>query len=95
MPRNYEQSFPKDIPEEYRFNHQLIIPYVEMTVSAQCTLHCKDCANFMQYYDKPEPMNVENVIAWTNAFLEAVDYIVRFRVMGGGGINAKRSARGA
>lgn len=83
MPKNYEQSIPKDVLTQYCLNHLLIIPYVEMTVSAQCTLHCKDCANFMQYYDKPEPMNLENVLAWTNAFLDAVDYVKTFRVMGG------------
>lgn len=83
MPKNYKESLPKDVLEEYCINHLLIIPYVELTISAQCTLHCKDCANFMQYYDKPAPMNLDNVLAWTNAFLEAVDYIIRFRVMGG------------
>lgn len=83
MPKTIEQSLSKDFLAEFCLSHLLIIPYVEMTVSAQCTLHCKDCGNFMQYYDKPEPMNLDNVIAWTQAFIEAVDYIKKFRVMGG------------
>ena len=83
MPKKYEQLLSKDFLAEYCLNHLLIIPYVEITVSAQCTLHCKDCGNFMQYYDKPSPMNLDNVIAWVDAFLEAVDYIKIFRVMGG------------
>lgn len=83
MPKNLEQSLSKDFLAEFCLSHLLIIPYVEITISAQCTLHCKDCGNFMQYYDKPDPMNLDKVIKWTKAFMEAVDYIRTFRVMGG------------
>lgn len=83
MPKNYEQLLSKDMLAEYCLNYLLIIPYVEISISAQCTLNCKDCSNFMQYYDKPNPMNLENVLAWASAFIEAVDHIRTFRVMGG------------
>lgn len=83
MPKNYSQSISKDVLAQYCLNNILIIPYVEITVSAQCTLHCKDCSNFMQYYEKPSPMNLKEVLAWICAFLDAVDCVRLFRVMGG------------
>lgn len=61
----------------------LLIPYVEITISPQCTLHCCDCANLMPLYKKAMPMNTEDCIAWTTKFIEAVDHILTFRVMGG------------
>lgn len=61
----------------------LLIPYVEITVSPQCTLHCSDCANLMPLYKKPAPMNTDDCISWTRGFLESVDHIMTFRVMGG------------
>ena len=61
----------------------LIIPYVELCISPQCTLRCRDCANFMQHYNKPQPMDLEQVWSWVTAFLESVDHVMTFRVMGG------------
>lgn len=61
----------------------LLIPYVEICISPQCTLNCRDCANFMQYYYKPQPMNLEQVWSWIDAFLEAIDAALTVRVMGG------------
>ena len=61
----------------------LIIPYVELCISPQCTLRCRDCANFMQHYHKPQPMDLEQVWSWVTAFLESVDHVMTFRVMGG------------
>lgn len=67
-------------------NPPLIIPYVEVCISAQCTLNCRDCANFMQTYanmGRAKPMDIEAVKSWVVSFIEAVDHILTFRVMGG------------
>ena len=69
--------------EMARVNPPLILPYVEVCISPQCTLHCRDCANFMQHYDKPKPMDLPVVKSWIDALLESVDHILTFRVMGG------------
>ena len=66
-----------------RINPPLILPYVEVCISPQCTLRCRDCANFMQHYDKPKPMDLAAVKSWIDALLESVDHILTFRVMGG------------
>lgn len=36
--------------EMVRNDPPLIIPYVEVTISPQCTLNCANCANLMQHY---------------------------------------------
>ncbi len=64
-------------------NPPLIIPYVEITVSAQCTLKCVDCSNLMPYYTKANEMDLEACKQWVFKFLEAVDHVLMFRVMGG------------
>ncbi len=64
-------------------NPPLIIPYVEITVSVQCTLKCVDCSNLMPYYTKPTEMDLEACKQWVSHFLEAVDHVLMFRVMGG------------
>lgn len=61
----------------------LIIPHVEICISPQCTLHCRDCANFMQFYHKPQPMDLEQVWSWIDAFLEAVDHVMTLSLIGG------------
>lgn len=69
--------------EMVRRDPPLLIPYVEVCISPQCTLNCRDCANFMQYYYKPQPMDLERVWSWVTAFLDAVDLVFTLRVMGG------------
>lgn len=66
-----------------RINPPLILPFVEVCISPQCTLRCRDCANFMQYYDKPKPMDLPTVKSWIDALLESVDHILTFCIMGG------------
>lgn len=69
-----------------KVNPPLLIPYVEVCISAQCTLNCRDCANFMQTYAahrKAKPMDIDAVKSWLSAFIESVDHIMTLRVMGG------------
>lgn len=66
-----------------QINPPLILPYVEVCISPQCTLKCRDCANFMQHYHKPKPMDLEVVKSWIVGLLEAADHILTLRVMGG------------
>lgn len=77
--------------EMARINHPLIIPYVEVCISAQCTLKCRDCANFMQHYHKKaQPMDLEAVKSWITAFVASVDHIITLRLMGGEPLMQKR-----
>lgn len=61
----------------------LFFPQVEIALTTRCTLRCKDCSNLMQYYEKPKDCSFEiNMISVSN-FLDAVDYVDRFILLGG------------
>lgn len=66
-----------------REDEPLIIPYAEIAVSMQCTLSCRDCCLMVPHYHHPEAMDAAAVLAAAEAFLEAVDRVIEFRVMGG------------
>lgn len=62
-----------------------ILPYMEQMLTSRCTLHCRYCANLMQYYHKEQHLDwtLEECISNLDRLLECVDYIVWFRLLGG------------
>ncbi len=57
---------------------------VEIVLTKRCTLRCKDCANFMQYYQNlPERLDHDVVIQSVKRLLEAVDGVAMFKLLGG------------
>lgn len=61
----------------------LIIEHLEVVVTEKCTLRCKDCANLMQYYNKPENISKDEIIPYLDRLIQCVDYIVELRFLGG------------
>ncbi len=61
----------------------LIIGHVEIVVTEKCTLRCKDCANLMQYYTKPEDIDIDDIIFSFDHFLTLIDTLVELRILGG------------
>jgi len=62
--------------------------YVEMSITTRCTLKCKDCglfnANYYTNGDKrPENFNTKMLISDMKNFLDAIDEIFTFRLIGG------------
>lgn len=62
---------------------KLIVRHCEMVLTEKCTLRCKDCANFMQYYENPENLNVEQIIEKFDLFLKTIDKLLELRLIGG------------
>lgn len=56
---------------------------VEINLTKRCTLRCRDCANLIQYYDKPDRLDADVVIRSVKRLLSAVDGIAMFKLMGG------------
>ena len=61
----------------------LFFPQVEIALTTRCTLRCKDCSNLMQYYEKPKDCSFEINMTSVSNFLDAVDYVDRFILLGG------------
>lgn len=59
------------------------VPYTELPLTMRCTLRCKECANLMQYYEKPYDVPLEVNIAAMEKLLECVDGIFLFGLIGG------------
>ena len=62
---------------------ELIVGHVEVVLTEKCTLRCKDCANLMQYYEKPENLEVNGIIQSFDKFLTTIDILLEMRLLGG------------
>jgi len=68
--------------ENYEKN-ALVINHCEIVVTEKCTLRCRDCANLMQYYKKPESFDIGEIIHDFNNFLQTIDILCELRILGG------------
>lgn len=63
--------------------HRLEIPHIEMSITTRCNLRCKDCGNLIPFYQHPVDFEVKQLIQDVDDFLNNVDRVHRFIVMGG------------
>lgn len=56
---------------------------VEIMITERCSLHCLDCANLMQYYQKPQHRPLAEVTAEIDAFCRCLDEVPELRLIGG------------
>lgn len=61
----------------------LVIQHCEIVVTEKCSLRCKDCANYMQYYTRPEDISMESIIRSFDNFLSCIDMLCELRLLGG------------
>lgn len=61
----------------------VVITHCELVLTERCTLKCRDCANLMQYYERPEQMDIDELILTFHRFLQSVDGLVELRLLGG------------
>ena len=61
----------------------LFLRSVDIMITEKCSLKCKDCANLMQYYKKPQDGNLEGIISSVEWLLNVVDGVYEFRLIGG------------
>ncbi|MCR4655224.1 MAG: radical SAM protein [Lachnospiraceae bacterium] len=61
----------------------LYVGGVEINLTKRCTLRCRECANLIQYYEKPDRIPAETVIRSIRKLLSVVDGIAMFKLLGG------------
>ena len=59
------------------------IKYIDIVVTERCSLKCRDCANLMQYYQKPQNSDLNILFKSLDRMIQSVDRIYEFRVIGG------------
>lgn len=63
--------------------HYIYIRQVELVLTTRCSLRCKECANLMQYYDKPYEIKKETIEAEINNLLKNIDELHTVVLVGG------------
>ena len=63
---------------------------IDLIITERCSLKCKDCANLMQYYERPKNVDLDLLFQSIDSLCEAVDEIMEMRVIGGDAFMNKR-----
>lgn len=65
------------------FKDFVCIKQVEMVLTTKCSLKCKECANLMQYYEKPYDIDVDIIKRSFDNLLGKIDRLGNFVLIGG------------
>lgn len=63
--------------------HRVCLKYVEIPITTNCTLKCRECCNLIQYYQKSYMVDADRLIEDVQKLTEAVDGILMCRILGG------------
>lgn len=56
---------------------------IELVITERCSLKCRDCANLMQYYEKPVNYTKENMFLYLDKINEVFDIVHDLKIIGG------------
>lgn len=62
---------------------KLYISNIDIVITERCSLKCKDCANLMQYYQRPQNAEHELLFKATDKLMKCIDNLYEFRILGG------------
>lgn len=68
---------------KYLLPGHLWLDYVEVVVTTKCNLRCPDCANLMQYYEKPYHLDRETLLTSVRKLVESFDACDHLKLLGG------------
>ncbi len=69
----------------------LVLPSLDVVITERCSLKCRDCANLMQYYSRPQDVTFEALFTELDVLMGAVDHVFELRVLGGETFMNKRA----
>ena len=64
-------------------NDTLVVSHIDIVVTERCSMKCRDCANLMQFYHKPKNADINLLFKSMDRFMDCVDQLYEFRVIGG------------
>jgi Radical SAM superfamily len=67
----------------YLYPEKAFLRSVDLIITERCSLKCKDCANLMQYYDRPQNVPTELLFHSIDTLCGALDEIMELRIIGG------------
>ena len=69
--------------DAYLNTESIFLRSVDIVITERCSLKCHDCANLMQYYEKAENCDLDEIRGSITSLCSVVDGINEFRVIGG------------
>jgi len=63
--------------------NSLYIPCLEVPITTYCSLRCRNCANLIQYYERPYHVDCDVIIKSVQAICYAVERVDCLRILGG------------
>ncbi|NOS76790.1 MAG: radical SAM protein [Nitrospira sp.] len=69
--------------DNYMNPDRLFVQSVDIIITEKCSMKCTDCSNLMQYYEKPENVELDETLKTIEAFCRNMDDIYEFRIIGG------------
>ena len=67
----------------FRNPEKFYIRSVDLVITEKCTLKCKDCANLMQFYEKPNTYDYDSIIQGIMELSNKANFIHEVRIIGG------------
>ena len=71
------------LKDEYTTSGVLNIKSLDVQITERCSLKCTNCSNLMQYYERPVNEDNEIMFSALDRFIDCIDKIYEFRVLGG------------
>lgn len=75
---NHREEIIKILKGKY-----LYVKQVDLVLTTKCSLRCKECANLMQYYNRPYDIELDSICKSINALVNKVDEIGTVVLVGG------------
>ena len=69
--------------DNYMHPERLTVQSVDLIITERCSMKCRDCSNLMQYYERPENADLDEMLATIDSMCEKMDEIYEVRVIGG------------
>ena len=69
--------------ENYLHPEKLTVQSIDLIVTERCSMKCRDCSNLMQYYEKPENADLNEMLTTIDEMSARMDEIYEVRVIGG------------
>lgn len=69
--------------ENYMHPERLTVQSIDLIITERCSMKCRDCGNLMQYYERPENADLDEMLATIDRMSKLMDEIYEVRVIGG------------
>ena len=80
---SYSLKTVQNCQNEALLEETFFVRSVDLIITEKCTLKCKDCANLMQFFDKPKTKDSTSVLHDISRLTERCDGLNEVRVIGG------------